>query len=69
MQIYNDVGNVELYNNKIDISNYTVDMSTDLGSIKVNGEKHKRSFYQKAPGSSDTYNITIETDIGNIKFD
>jgi len=69
IDIYNDVGNVELYNNKINITNYTVDLSTDLGSIKVNGEKHKRSFYQAASGSSDTYNISIETDIGNIKFD
>lgn len=69
MEIYNDVGNVELYNNKIDTSNYTIDLSTDLGSIKVNGEKHKKSFYQQAPDTADNFKITIETDIGNIKFD
>lgn len=67
-EIYNDVGNVELSDNKIDISNYTVDLSTDFGSIKVNGKKHKRSFYQEASGSKDIYNIIIETDIGSIKF-
>ena len=69
MEIYNDVGNVKLYNNKIDISNYTVDLSTDLGSIRVNGEKHKRSFYQKALDPADNFKITIETDIGNINLD
>ena len=69
MEIYNDVGNVKLYNNKIDISNYTVDLSTDLGSIRVNGEKHKRSFYQKALDEADNFKITIETDIGNINLD
>lgn len=69
MDIYNDVGNVELGSSKVDISNYTIDLSTDLGSVKYNGEKHKKSFYQTASGSKDTYRITIETDIGNIEFD
>ncbi|MCI9080249.1 MAG: DUF4097 domain-containing protein [Lachnospiraceae bacterium] len=68
IEIYNDIGSVKLDNNKIDISNYTIDLSTDLGSIKFNGNKHKRSFYQVASGSSDTYKITIETDIGSITF-
>ena len=53
----------------LEMLNYTVDLSTDLGSIRVNGEKHKRSFYQKALDPADNFKITIETDIGNIELD
>lgn len=69
IDIYNDIGNVGLESSKINTSDYTIDLSTDVGSVKYKGEKHKKSFYQAASGSPETYKITIETDIGNISFD
>lgn len=68
LEIYNDVGNVTLDSKDIDLSNYKIDLSTDLGSIRYNGQKQKKHFYQEASGTSASYNITIETDIGKITF-
>ena len=67
IEVYNDIGNVDL-NTSSDISNYDIELSTDLGSIDFNGNKQKRHFYQAASGSSETYRISIETDIGNISI-
>jgi len=65
IEVYNDVGNVEL-DAISDISNYDIDLLTDLGSVRFNGEKQKKHFYQKASSSSGSYNMSIETDIGDI---
>lgn len=67
IDIYNDIGNVDL-NTNTDLSNYEIDLSTDLGSIKYNGEKQKKYYHQSAVSTSNTYNIEIETDVGNIIF-
>lgn len=67
IEIYNDVGNVDL-NTISDISNYNIELTTDIGSINFNGNKQKKHFYQAASGSSETYRIYIETDIGDISF-
>lgn len=68
LDIYNDIGNVNLDSQNIDISNYSIDLSTDLGTIRYSGTKHKKHFYQTASTPSSAYTITIETDIGNITF-
>ena len=65
IEVYNDIGNVDL-NTSYHISNYDIELTTDLGSINFNGSKQKRHFYQAASGSSETYRISIETDIGSI---
>ncbi len=69
VEIYNDVGNVTLNSSSTDLSNYRISLSTDLGSIRYNGEKQKKHFYQEASGASASYSINIETDIGKIIFD
>lgn len=67
IDIYDDVGNITL-NTNVDLTNYEIDLSTDMGSIKYKGEKQKKYYHQSASGTSTHYNINIETDIGNIIF-
>lgn len=67
IEIYNDIGNVKL-NTGTDLSDYEIDLSTDLGSIKYNGEKQKKHYYKSSSGTSPHYSIEIETDVGNIVF-
>ena len=67
IQVYNDIGNINL-NTKADLSDYEIDLSTDLGSIKYNGEKQKKHYYKSSSGTSPHYSIEIETDVGNITF-
>lgn len=65
IEVYNNIGNVDLSTDS-DISNYNIELITDLGAINFNGNKQKRHFYQSASGSSETYRIYIETDIGDV---
>lgn len=67
IDLYNDIGDVTL-NTNADLSNYEIDLSTDVGSIKYKGENKKREYYQSASGTSPHYSIEIETDVGNIVF-
>lgn len=67
LDAYNDVGNVE-FKTSLTLDNYDIDLLTDIGTIKFNGEKQKKHFSQKASNTSDAYELNIETDIGNIIF-
>ena len=59
IDLYNDIGDVTL-NTNADLSNYEIDLSTDVGSIKYKGENKKREYYQSASGTSPHYSIEIE---------
>ena len=58
-----DMGNAEA---SLTNGDYGYDLSTDLGNIKVNGEKQKSTYRSK--GSSDR-TIKIHDDMGNIEIE
>lgn len=47
-----------------DLSAYRIDLTTDMGSVTVNGEKYKRNF--NLPGSGGSGELTAYTNLGDI---
>lgn len=62
VNIDNNVGDVS-YIDSTDLTGYSMDLSTDIGEVKVSGEGHGKNFSQKGSDGK----IRIETNIGDVK--
>lgn len=67
IDVYNDVGNIN-FSTDSSLDNYDIELASDIGSVRFNGIKQKKHFYQSASDTSVPYNINLETDLGNITF-
>lgn len=68
LDVTNSTGNISL-DTALDLTNYDISMSTDFGSLTINGDAKKKSFAQAAKDSSTTNKLTIENSLGNIDVD
>lgn len=66
-KIETDVGNV-YYSAASDLSEYDVNLATDIGKVTVDGNSYKRQFNQTASGDSNGHRLSVETDTGNIEI-
>lgn len=57
-----NVGDVDVESAE-DLSDYSIDLNTNIGSVSVNGQHHRREFSQKGTSGK---SITIDTDAGDI---
>jgi DUF4097 and DUF4098 domain-containing protein YvlB len=60
-----DVGEVSV-DAASDLSDYAIELSTDIGEVEVNGQDYRRSY--KQTGSGD-HSMTIEVSTGDIEVD
>lgn len=65
LEISNDIGDISV-DVDADLSDYQMDLSTDLGSVTLNGVGYKRSFSQKGTKDSKGLRLTIENSTGDI---
>lgn len=65
IEVSNDMGNISL-STDMDLSGYSMDISTEMGNLTMNGKKIKRRFSQSAADSAGGCRLIIENDAGNI---
>ncbi len=58
-----DVGDISIDSNG-DLSAYQIELTTSMGAVTVNGEKHKKTFHQQSSGLSNS--LTAYTSLGDI---
>ena len=57
-----DVGNIRI-DAAQDLSDYRMELKTDVGDVHINDQKEKRNYYEKGNNQG---NITAQTDVGDI---
>lgn len=62
LEISGDLGDIVL-TTPLDLSDFDIELSVDLGSITVNGTSYKKSFRQKYQGSRQ---LEVENEVGSI---
>lgn len=60
-----NVGDIDVESTE-DLSDYSIDLSTSIGAVTINGRSHRREFSQNGTSGR---SITIETDTGDIDLD
>lgn len=65
LELSGDLGDITV-RTPLDLSDYYLDFSVDLGSLKVNGNTYKSSYEQKGSGKM---NLEIENSLGNVEVE